>query len=78
MLIKDQSHCDILLMHLMKKYHGLQGVLNLLSDRYSNCWKSFSFLVLLKGKLKVCNYAGELRSFIEQLNIAKKIPVMPN
>ena len=53
--IKDQSHCDILLMHLIKKYHGPQGVLNLLSERYINCWKDFNFFVSLNEKLKVCS-----------------------
>ena len=55
-LIKDESHCDILLMHLIKKYHGPQGVLNLLSDKYKKWWKYFTFFATIKEKLKVCNY----------------------
>ena len=54
LLINDQSHCDILLMHLIKKYYGPQGVLNLLSERHRHCWKDFSFFVSLQEKLKVC------------------------
>ena len=53
-LIKDQSHLDILLMHLMKKHHGPQGVLNLLADKHKKCWEPFNCLRLIKEKLKVC------------------------
>ena len=50
-LIKDESHYDILLMHLMKKYHGLKGVLGLLDKTFReplNCLKS------INENLKVC------------------------
>lgn len=49
-LIKDESH-DVLLMHLIKKYHGLQSVLNLLNEQHREpikCLKS------IKKKLEVC------------------------
>ena len=52
-LIKDQSHHDILLMHLMKKHHGSQGVLNLLADKHKKCWEPFNCLKLIKEKLQV-------------------------
>ena len=52
-LIKDQSHLDILLMHLMKKHHGPQGVLNLLVDKHKKCWEPFNCLTSIKENLKV-------------------------
>lgn len=53
-LVKDQSHCDVLLMHLMKKYHGPQGVLNVLAEKHKKCWESLNCLKLINEKLKVC------------------------
>ena len=54
LLIKDQSHLDILLMYLMKKYHGPQGVLNVLAEKHKACWEPLNFLKQIKEKLKVC------------------------
>lgn len=52
-LIKDQSHCDILLMLLIKKHHGPRGVLNLLSEQNKQWWGSFECLKSIKEQLKV-------------------------
>lgn len=49
--IKDESHHDILLMHLMKRYHGLKNVLALL-DKKSR--EPFNCLKSINEKLKVC------------------------
>lgn len=49
--IKDESHYDILLMHLIKKYHGLKTVMSLLQEKSKEpltCLKS------IKEKLEVC------------------------
>lgn len=53
-LVKDQSHHDILLMHLLKKYHGPQGVLGLLAEKHRKCWEPLNCLKLIKEQLKVC------------------------
>ena len=51
--IKDESHCDILLMHLIKKHHGIKSVMALLEEKSKEpltCLKS------IKEKLEVCSY----------------------
>ena len=53
-LVKDASHRDILLMYLMKKYHGPQGILNLLAEKHKKFWEPLNCLKLIKEELKVC------------------------
>ena len=53
-LIKDQSHHNILLMHLIKKHHGPQAVLNLLNEKNRKHWEPFNCLEKIQEKLKVC------------------------
>lgn len=53
-LVEDQSHHDILLMHLIKKHHGPQGVLHLLNDKHRKCWEPLNCLKIIQEKLKVC------------------------
>ena len=60
--IKDESHYDILLMHLIKKYHGLKTVMGLLQEKSKeplNCLKS------IKEKLEVCAYLLQSTVYIE-------------
>ena len=53
-LVNDQSHYDILLMHLMKKHHGVQGVLSVLAEKHRKLWEPFGCLKKIKENLKVC------------------------
>jgi len=40
-------------MHLIKKWHGPQGVLNLLSQKNERWWKDFACFKYIKEELKV-------------------------
>ena len=53
-LIKDQSHCDILLMLLIRKHHGPHGVLRLLSEQNKKWWGNFECFKSIREQLKVC------------------------
>ena len=51
--IKDESHFDILLMHLIKKCHSLKTVMGLLEEK---CKEPLTCLKSLKEKLEVSMY----------------------
>ena len=53
-MVNEQSHYDILLMYLMKKHHGVQGVLNVLAEKHRKLWEPLICLKTIKEKLKVC------------------------
>lgn len=53
-LVEDQTHFDILLMHLIKKFHGLRGVLHLLCEENKEWWMHFTGFNNVKERLKVC------------------------
>ena len=52
-LVKDTSHYNTLLMHLMKRWHGPRGVLNLLSEENKRWWEHFNCFRYIKEELKV-------------------------
>ena len=53
-LIKDKQHHEVLLMHLIRRHHGPQGVLNYLDDNYRFYWEPLDCLKQIKEQLKVC------------------------
>ena len=52
-IVKDTSQYNTLLMHLIKKWRGPQGVLNLLSQKNERWWKDFTCFKFIKEELKV-------------------------
>jgi len=52
-LVEDKTHYEMLLMCLIKKYHGPHGVLHLLSDKNKDWWINFNCFKDIVKTLKV-------------------------
>ena len=52
-LVANQSHYDIMLMHLIKMHHGPRGVLNVLSEEKKEWWGNLKCFECVQKMLEV-------------------------
>ena len=52
-IVTNQSHYDIMLVHLIEKFHGPRGILNIFSEEKKEWWNSFESFWHIQKSLEV-------------------------